>query len=145
MAEGRDEKGSKKEKKFAYENIGRPPAYKDHDELWKKAVEYFQSVTTSSGIIRGTITGVTNYVGFASRSSWDDYEKRSEEFSYTVKRIKMIVVEWYERNLHGYNWAGSAFALRNMDSGNWKDEQTVNQNVTEYKTKWAEPENDNSQ
>lgn len=115
---------------------GQPPHYETHEELWAKAVEYFISVTTESGIIRGTITGVTNYVGFASRSSWDDYEKRSEQFSYTVKQIKMIVCEWYERNLHGYNWAGSAFALRNMDGGNWKDESTVNQHniVTEIKT-----------
>lgn len=116
--------------KFQYVNEGRPPHYNTHDELWNKAVEYFESVTTTSGIIRGTITGVTNHVGFASRSSWDDYAKRSEEFSYTVSKIKMIVVEWYERNLHGYNWAGSAFALRNMDSGNWKDEVTQHQHQT---------------
>jgi hypothetical protein len=121
-------------------NAGRPPHYETHEELWNKAIEYFNSVTTQSGILRATITGVTNYVGFASRSSWDDYEKRSEEFSYTVKRIKMIVIEWYERNLHGYNWAGSAFALRNMDSGNWKDEviqhqkqEVTNVTITEKK------------
>lgn len=106
------------------EFVGRPPHYQTAKELWDKADEYFKSVTTTTGIVRGTITGVTNHVGFKSRSSWDDYEKRSEEFSYTVFRIKMVVVEWYERNLHGYNWAGSAFALRNMDSGNWKDEVT---------------------
>lgn len=119
------------------EYVGRPPYYETPDELWKKAVEYFESVTTTSGIIRGTITGVTNYVGFASRSSWDAYRDKSPEFMYTVDRIKMIVVEWYERNLHGYNWAGSAFALRNMDSGNWKDEQTqnVNQVVTQVQPK----------
>lgn len=121
---------AKAKAKFQYTNAGHPPHYKTHDELWNKAVEYFESVTTSSGIIRATITGVTNYVGFASRSSWDDYSKRSVEFSYTVAKIKMIVVEWYERNLHGYNWAGSAFALRNMDSGNWKDEVTQHQHQT---------------
>lgn len=123
---------AKKEPAFPYTNPGQPPHYASHEELWEKAVEYFKSVTTSSGIIRATITGVTNYVGFASRSSWNDYEKRSPEFSYTVAKIKMIVVEWYERNLHGYNWAGSAFALRNMDSGNWKDEviQHQKQEVT---------------
>lgn len=128
-------KEESKKKKFQYECSGRPPHYTTPQELWDKAVEYFQSVTTSSNIIRATITGVTNYVGFESRSSWDDYAKRSEEFSYTVKRIKMIVVEWYERNLHGYNWAGSSFALRNMDSGNWKDEnhQNITQTITEVK------------
>jgi hypothetical protein len=116
-------------------NDGRPPHYENHDDLWLKAVEYFESVTTTTGIIRATISGVTNHVGFASRSSWDDYAKRSDGFSYTVSKIKMIVVEWYERNLHGYNWAGSAFALRNMDGGNWKDETHTNvmQTITEVK------------
>lgn len=122
---------AKKEKEnLVGEYRGQPPHYATPEELWAVAVEYFKSVTTASGIIRGTITGVTNYVGFASRSSWNDYEKRSPEFSYTVARIKMIVVEWYERNLHGYNWAGSAFALRNMDSGNWKDEVIQQQHQT---------------
>lgn len=119
-------------KKFSVlgEYVGRPPHYETPKQLWDKAEEYFQSVCTQSGIVRATITGVTRHVGFKSRASWDDYEKRSEEFSYTVYRIKQIVAEWYERNLHGYNWAGSAFALRNMESGYWKDEATQNQNQT---------------
>lgn len=123
-----------KEKEAVFNDtyMGRPPHYETPEALWAKSVEYFKKVTTTSGILRGTITGVTNHVGFASRSSWDDYAKRSDEFSYTVSRIKMVVIEWYERNLHGYNWAGSAFALRNMDGGNWKDEthENINQFVT---------------
>lgn len=123
-----------KEKDFGFDwsNPGQPPYYKTHDELWNKAVEYFKSVTTTSGIIRATISGVTRYCGFVSRQSWIDQAERSPEFSYTVGKIKMVVIEWYERNLHGYNWAGSAFALRNMDGGNWKDEthENINQVVT---------------
>ncbi len=115
-----------------YSYVGQPPFYNTPDELWLKAVEYFRSVTTTSGIIRATISGVTRHCGFASRQSWIDQEKRSEEFSYTVGKIKMVVIEWYERNLHGYNWAGSAFALRNMDGGNWKDE--THENVHQFLT-----------
>lgn len=119
---------------------GQPPYYDTPDKLWAKAVEYFKAVTTTSGIIRATISGVTRHCGFSSRSSWKQYADRSPEFLYTVESIKMIVVEWYERNLHGYNWAGSAFALRNMDSGNWKDEthQNVTQTVTEVKPQVVE-------
>jgi hypothetical protein len=119
-------------KKQDYTYRGRPAHYNDPKELWEKAVEYFKSVTTTSGIIRATISGVTRHCGFASRTAWHDYAKKSEEFKNTVDMIKMVVIEWYERNLHGYNWAGSAFALRNMDGGNWKDEthEHVNQVVT---------------
>lgn len=118
-----------------YTYRGQPAYYETPEQLWNKAVEYFKTVTTSSGIIRATITGVTRHCGFADRQSWTDQAKRSEEFSLTVKNIKQIVIEFYERNLHNYNWAGSAFALRNMDSGNWKDEthQQVTQTVTEVK------------
>lgn len=118
-----------------YTYRGQPPKYETPEELWAKAVEYFKSVTTTSGIIRATITGVTRHCGFADRQSWTDQAKRSPEFSLTVSKIKQVVIEWYERNLHNYNWAGSAFALRNMDSGNWKDEthQQVTQTVTEVK------------
>lgn len=111
------------------EFVGRPLVYETPEELWTKAIEYFETVTTNSGIIRATISGLTRHCGFSSRSSWVDYAKRSEEFSHTVNMIKMVVVEWYERNLHMHNWAGSAFALRNMDSGNWKDE-IIQQNHT---------------
>lgn len=115
--------------------VGRPPHYETPIDLWNKAEEYFISTLTTSNRLRATITGVTNYVGFKSRASWDDYAKRSDEFSYTVSRIKMKVAEAYERNLHDHVWAGASFALRNMDGGNWKEEthQNVNQTVTEVK------------
>lgn len=127
-----EEKEPKKKSKDAIDFTyrGRPAEYDTPEELWQKAVEYFRSVTTASGIIKATISGVTRHCGFSSRSSWVDYAKRSDEFSHTVESIRMVVVEWYERNLHGFNWAGSAFALRNMDSGNWKDEVIQQQHQT---------------
>jgi hypothetical protein len=137
MAKNKDTEGEEnepqvKKKKDAIDFTyrGQPAYYESPEQLWEKAVEYFKSVTTSSGIIKATISGVTRHCGFASRSSWLQYEERSPEFLHTVHTIKMIVIEWYERNLHGFNWAGSAFALRNMDSGNWKDEVIQQQHQT---------------
>ena len=101
---------------------GQPPHFETPEELWNKGMEYFESVTTTTGIVRGTISGLTRYCGFCSRSSWNDNEKRSPEFKRVIAHLKMIVAEGYERNLHGFNWAGSAFALRNIYAEDWKDE-----------------------
>lgn len=106
----------------------RPPKFDTPEQLYNKGMEYFESVTSATGIIRGTISGLTRYCGFSSRASWNDYAKKSEEFKHVVDSLRLVVIEYYERNLHSMGWAGSAFALRNMDSGNWKDEVTQNQN-----------------
>lgn len=101
---------------------GRPPHYETAAELDAKCQEYFDMVTTTTGICKGTVSGLTYHVGFKSRASWDDYGKRNEEFSYIVARVKMFVESCYESNLHGFAWAGAAFALKNINSSNWKDE-----------------------
>ena len=69
-----------------YTYRGQPPVYDTPEQLWDKAVEYFKSVTTTSGIIRATITGVTRHLGFADRQSLTDQAKRSPEFSLTISR-----------------------------------------------------------
>ena len=68
-----------------------------------------------------TITGLTLYVGFCSRSSWDDYSDR-EGFSYIVKRAKLTVENSYEKSGTTFDM----FALKNMG---WKDKTEVDQNV----------------
>ena len=110
--------------------FGRPPHYETPEQLLEKCQEYFEIVTTTTGICKPSISGLTFHVGFKSRASWDDYEQRSEAFSYMVKRVKMFVESCYEQHLHGFNWAGPAFALRNINSSDWKDEVTQNQIVT---------------
>lgn len=63
---------------------------------------------------KATVTGLTLFLGFCSRASLDDYEKRSEEFSYIIKRAKLAVENSYEMS----GLAFDIFALKNMG---WKD------------------------
>lgn len=113
-------------------HFGRPPHYDTPDKLLEKCMEYFDSCTNKTGRCTPTITGLTFHVGFSSRASWDDYAKRGDDFSYVVKRVKMFVESCYEQNMHSFNWSGSAFVLKNMNSKDWKDksEQEVTQTIT---------------
>jgi hypothetical protein len=43
-------------------------------------------------------------------------------------RLVLFIESCYEKNLHGFAWAGSAFALKNINAAEWKDEVTQNQN-----------------
>ena len=110
-------------------HFGRPPHYETANDLLEVCKEYFDSVTNSSGKCSPTITGLTFHVGFASRASWDDYEKRSEDFSYLIRRVKMFVESCYESNLCNMAWAGSAFVLKNMNSKEWRDKTEVDQTI----------------
>jgi hypothetical protein len=68
-----------------------------------------------------TVTGLCLFLGFASRSSLDDYEAR-QEFSDFIKRARMRVEHAYEMKLHGDKNTGAIFALKNMG---WKDKTEV--------------------
>lgn len=103
--------------------------YHRPSEVWDKAEEYFKSVTTASGITRGTTNGLFRHMGYSSKQMFLNLKNSTEEMDYVIDVIMSVLMEGYERNLHMYNWAGSAFALKNIDPVNWKDEQTVNQNV----------------
>jgi len=110
-----------------FNKVGRPSRINTPEEMWDKAVEFFEQSKTSSGKYQPTMDGLTFHMGFSSRSSWVDYSKRSEEFSHMVDRIKMFVRSCYEKQLYGFAWAGSQFALRNIGKEDWKDEITEHQ------------------
>ena len=110
--------------KFAegLENSGRPRHYKTPDDLIHKCNEYFNSTE------KYTITGLALFLGFESRSSLDDYENR-DEFSYIIKRARLVVENGYELMFHdGKNTA--IFPLKNMG---WKDRQEIEQTNIEVK------------
>lgn len=109
--------------KFSY-NGGRPPVFKDPEEMWEKAVEFFEESKTKSGIYKPTIEGLVFHLGFSSRKSLKDYCERNEVFCNVVNRMKQFIKAAYEKNLHGFAWAGSQFALRNLGKEDWKDEIT---------------------
>lgn len=105
-------------------------------QLEKKIEEYFKHcpdykvITTKSGeeisVPVLTITGLAFYLGFESRQSFYDYEKR-EEFSYIIKRARLQIEKSYEQMLFGQNCTGAIFALKNLG---WSDKQTIENNIT---------------
>lgn len=95
--------------------VGRPPAYKNAKELQEIIDEYLEIETNK------TITGLALYLGFESRQSFYDYEKK-EEFTYTIKRARTYIEKEYEELLRKGNAGGAIFALKNMG---WHDRQII--------------------
>lgn len=108
---------------------GRPPLYEKPEDMLPLIENYFDIVTTTTGVCKPTISGLIFHLGFSSRTAWYDYLKK-EDFKYTLNRVEMFIESCYESNLHGYNWAGSAFALRNIRGEYWKEETTQTQIIT---------------
>lgn len=99
---------------------GRPPTFENPEELEGKCIEYLKHCIKNKE--KPTITGLTLFVGFCSRSSWDDYLKR-DGFSYIVKRAKLTIQNSYEQSGGVFD----IFALKNMG---WKDKsEVVNTNL----------------
>lgn len=99
--------------KYALGNKGgRPAHYETPEDLHKKCIAFFKNCNKNKE--KATITGLALFLGFSSRSSFDDYEKKGEEFSYIIKRAKLTVENSYE--LSGQTF--DIFALKNMG---WKD------------------------
>jgi len=94
---------------------GRPPHFETPEDLEEKCKEYLLHCIEKEE--KPTITGMTLFVGFCSRASWDDYDKR-EGFSYIVKRAKMTIENSYEVSGGTFD----IFALKNMG---WKDKTEV--------------------
>lgn len=123
----------------AENNFGRPPVFSTPEEMISKVEEYFLYIQGETKevelpkekpedetkyekvVIRypepPTITGVALFLGFESRQSFYDYEKRPE-FSYIVKKARLIVENGYEKRLGNQSPTGAIFALKNMG---WKD------------------------
>jgi hypothetical protein len=97
---------------------GNPIFFKSDKALSERVDEYFAYERQ-----RFTTTGLALFLGFASRQSLYDYEKRSEPFSYIIKRAITVIESGYETNLHGTTPTGSIFALKNMG---WREETHTN-------------------
>ena len=107
-------------------NGGRPPFFESPDELQEQIELYFTDCPDKKEIIAGngsvkisvyTISGLAYFLGFESRQSFYDYEKK-EEFTYIIKRARLRIEMNYEQNLQFNNATGSIFALKNME---WSD------------------------
>src|SRR5690349_15911445 len=89
---------------------GRPAIYETPESLEKAVQEYFEGGYLKIGS-KWTITGLAYHLGFESRQSFYDYEEK-KEFSYIIKRSRLLVEMGYETNLHSNNPTGSIFALK---------------------------------
>jgi len=98
---------------------GRPPKYKTPGELQVEIDKYVTDCTDSG--IPLTITGLCYRCGFESRQSFYAYEQK-EEFSYTIKRARLLIERSYELKLQDKSYSGAIFALKNMG---WTDRQEI--------------------
>jgi|SRR3990167_3199051 len=113
---------------------GRRPYFRTPQQLQSKIDDYFKSGVNVRKVVVGsgkskriekisvpTITGLVLHCGFESRQSFYDYEKY-EEFSYTIKRARLLIEQLYEERLQTGNPTGAIFALKNFG---WKDRQEI--------------------
>lgn len=105
---------------------GQPPYFASPQDLIEKITDYFEFIKgemKDDKWIREpepiTITGLCIHLGFESRQSFYDYEKR-EEYSYIIKAARLRVENGYEKRLNNQNVTGAIFALKNMG---WYDKQ----------------------
>ena len=111
---------------------GRPPMYETPEQLQEAIDRYFKSGIKQKTVIVGkapnnyevqipvpTITGLCIFLGFESRQSFYDNEKR-DGFSYTIKRARLFIEQEYEEMLAIGNTTGAIFALKNFG---WTDSQ----------------------
>lgn len=104
--------------------LGRPPAY-DNPELMQQAIDlYFKTCEAEKK--QPTITKLAYDLGFESRQSFYDYEEKPD-FTYIIKRARLLVESGYEQNLQNQSCTGAIFALKNMG---WKDKTDHDMNIT---------------
>jgi len=121
---------------------GRPLKYKTNEELQSAIDEFFalcvpellkdaedKVILDKSGrpvyrLNPPTLTGLALHLGFESRQSIYDYEKRSDEFSYTIKRARLTCENFAEKGiLSGEVFAAAGiFVLKNYG---WSDKQEL--------------------
>lgn len=127
----------KKEQEEEINLGGAPPMFATPELLRDKIQEYFEAGVKKRKVTIGkapntkieeipvpTITGLTIHLGFSSRQSFYDYEKR-DGFSYTIKRARLFIECEYEEQLQHGNTTGAIFALKNMG---WFDKSEVDNN-----------------
>ena len=109
--------------------MGRPAVFNTPDEAQVLIDEYFESLkyVNSEGMETtspATITGLAIALGFCSRQSMYDYEKKPD-FTYTIKTARLKVENSYEQHLFGKAAGGAIFGLKNMG---WTDKQEIDNN-----------------
>ncbi|MBD5555155.1 MAG: hypothetical protein HDQ95_07400 [Roseburia sp.] len=152
-------------------NIGKPPKYKNKEEIQEKIEQYFEDckgepLCDADGnpmldkwqnpIMIGqkppTITGLALALEFTSRQALLNYQAK-KEFVDTITRAKSRVEEYAESRLFDRDGTnGAQFSLRNNFKG-WNENKKLEEEAEEKETvrieltrsgKKYEPENDNA-
>lgn len=98
---------------------GRPLKFATPEDMQTKADEYFDLCKATGKPL--TVTGLALALD-TSRETLCDYQAR-DEFSDTVKRLKLRVEQYAEERLYSGPATGPIFALKNFG---WKDSQDMN-------------------
>lgn len=119
------------------------PMYKDSDieEFQRLIDEYFDSCVPEylkdkdgeyilnrgevviKSMNKPTITGLALHLGFESKQSMYDYQKK-KAFSYSIKRARLKIENSYEQDIRNPDIkpTGAIFGLKNMG---WSDKQQI--------------------
>ena len=101
-------------------SVGRPLKFKNEKELQKKIDAWLRLCKKDKRPL--TITGLALALN-TSRDLLIDYENK-DEFSYTIKRAKLLCENYAEESLFiGKNVAGAIFNLKN--NYGWKEKQEI--------------------
>ena len=132
--------------------VGRPPMYKNKEEMQEKIEAYFKSCEGELlkdndekpimdkfnqpnliGAKPPTITGLALALGFASRQALLNYQEK-DEFNDTITRAKSRVEQYAEERLFDRDGAnGAKFSLANNFEG-WKEKQSIEADVNSETT-----------
>lgn len=122
--------------------VGKPPMFENVEELEEKIDEYFAELTyidkeTGRDMMHpAMITGLALHLGFCSRQSLWDYQKKPE-YSYTIARARLRVEGSYEMHLLSKSSPGAVFALKNFG---WADNVKVESTNTNLNAELTEAE-----
>ncbi len=105
--------------------IGRPLKFKSPEEIWEKGLKYFSECREFKKPI--TVTGLCIALTTTRDVLMDYQDERGEEFSNTIKGLKLFCENYAEEQLYqGKNAAGPIFALKNFG---WKDKTESDHNI----------------
>lgn len=122
---------------------GRPAMFETPEQAQKKIEKYFETIKGKFHMEThpetqlefrvwdiepepATITGLALFLGFESRQSLYDYEKK-EGFTCIIKKARLRVEHEYEKKLNYDKCTGAVFALKNMG---WSDRMDLQQTST---------------
>lgn len=91
--------------------IGRPPVYETAEELCAAIDKYFDECLREER--RPTLAGLAYDLGYVSRQSIYDQEKRGDSFSYCIKRARLRIEAHHEERLYETGATGSMCWLNN--------------------------------